>query len=92
MLDLPKEWNDLLLLLTDKTKNPAQLLKDSKQQILLKDIQILLESNSKNVVDKLLKLVQPTSGNIQSINQLKEIINLLNQIIPNAKTAPHERC
>ena len=81
LLNLPKEWRELLSILLSNSLQNAQgkmPLNNKSQIILFQQIQNLLDSNSKEVINKLLKLIQPSQSNIQNIDQLKEAVNHFN--------------
>lgn len=93
MLNLPKDLKELLTLLTSKQSTSeifTGLLQTKTIKINPEIIQQLLESNSKEVINKLIKLVQQTPGNTQSYDQLKPLLALLSQIIPHKNAAPQE--
>lgn len=93
LMNLPKEITSLLALLAfDNTDNKLvqELFKDATKLILISDIQKLLDTNSKELLNKLIKLIQPTSGNIQNIDQLKELINAMQKLMPALNTQNNE--
>jgi hypothetical protein len=85
MMNLPKEITSLLALLafnnTD-SKLLQELFADMTKLILISDIQKVLDTNSKDLLNKLLKLIQPTPGNIQNVDQLKDLISTMQGLIP----------
>ncbi|HSA06563.1 MAG TPA: hypothetical protein P5556_05245 [Candidatus Gastranaerophilales bacterium] len=93
LLNLPKDLKELVALLT--TKNPSRqtmlnLLELKNPKINPEILQQLLETNSKEVINKLIKLFQQSPGNMQNYDQLKDIMGLMNQIIPSRKSSPQE--
>jgi len=93
LLNLPKEIGELLALLTfSNSINPemAKQANELNQLILMADIQNILNANSKELLNKLLKLIQPTPGNIQNFDQLKEIINTIQKFIPGQNATNNE--
>lgn len=91
LMNLPKEITSLLALLAFEnpdSKLVQELFKDATKLILISDIQKLLDTNSKELLNKLIKLIQPTSGSIQNIDQLKELINAMQRLMP-ALNAPN---
>ncbi|MFH0702797.1 MAG: hypothetical protein V2B14_04575 [bacterium] len=88
LLNLPKEWQELLSLLIYKDITPETLIKLMESQdkkIKMQEIKDLLETNSKEAVNKLLKLIRLTPENPKNIEQIKEAINTISQIIqPNS--------
>jgi len=93
LLNLPKDIKDLLALLTfNNSDNVAvqKMLNDINKLIMFSDIQQILNTNSKEMLNKLIKLIQPTPGNIQNIDQLKEIISTIQAVIPSANMTNNE--
>jgi hypothetical protein len=93
LLNLPKEIRELLALLTTNNNEGivnADTLSNVKQLILFSEIQKILNTNSKEILNKLIKLIQPTPGNIQNIDQLKEIISIVQSMIPTANMPNNE--
>lgn len=79
MLSIPREIQELLTLLDAKG-----------QAITPETIKLLLESNSKEVISKLIKLMQLDPGNLQNHAQLKQLISLINHIVPSRDASPQE--
>lgn len=93
LLNLPKDIKQLLAMLAGKNTSQqaiAQLLKSSSIKIKPEILQQLLQTNSKEVINKLIKLVQQSPANTQGFDQLKSIIALLGQIIPGRESTPQE--
>ncbi|MDD3013079.1 MAG: hypothetical protein PHC34_05190 [Candidatus Gastranaerophilales bacterium] len=93
LLNLPKEIKELLELLTNNNGNNktlTKLINDINQLVMFSDIQKVLNTNAKDLINKLLKLIQPTPGNIQNIDQLKEIIGIIQTMIPSANMPNNE--
>lgn len=60
------------------------------QKVLLSQMQSLLESSSKDVINKLLRLTQAGNGTNQSFEQLKEVMAHLNKLIPAENTPANQ--
>lgn len=93
LLNLPKEWMELLSVLVYKEISQESLLnimKDQNLKIRIEDVKTLLDVNSKDVINKLLKLIQPAPGNIQNIDQMKELLGLISQIVPSSNSPAQE--
>ncbi len=89
MLNLPKDLKELLALLINKqisNENLTHLLQTKNIKIDPEIIKQLLETNSKEVINKLIKLIQQTQNAAQDYSQLKQVLGLINQIVP-PKTA-----
>lgn len=79
MLSLPKDIAELL-----------RLLQAGNQKITPEVLKQLLESNSKEVISRLLKLIQQTPDNRQNHEQLKQLISLISQVVPARDSTPQE--
>jgi len=79
MMQLPKELKDLLALLMKQD-----------QKITPEQIKQLLDTNSKEVINKLIRLIQQSPANQQNHEQMKQLIGLLNQIIPARESTQQE--
>ena len=93
ILNLPKEWNELLSLIIYKEISPEnllKLLKENQKGITPEEIKKLLETNSKETLNKLLKFTQPAQGNWHNFDQVKDIMALVNQIAPNQTKQPEQ--
>lgn len=94
LLDLPKEFEEFLSLITYDTiiaENLTDLMqKTANGSLLMQNIKELLSNNSKEVLNKLLKLLNLASGNEKNTEQLKEIISLLNKTVPSADAESRE--
>ncbi len=79
MLQLPRDLREILTLLLSQNKkiNPDLIKK-------------LLETNSKEVIGRLIRLIQQTPQNTQNHEQLKQLIGLLNRIVPPGESTPQE--
>ncbi len=79
LMQMPKELKDLLaLLMAQNQKLPPEQVKQ------------FLEKNSKEVITKLIRLIQQTPTNQQNHEQMKQLIGLLNQIIPARESTQQE--
>jgi len=67
-----------------------ELLKQPNLKIDTDLIRQMLEGNSKDALNKLLKLTQQTSLEKQSSDQLKDILSLLNSLTPKKNATPQE--
>jgi len=93
LLNLPGDIKELLALLNStNTDNIAdqKFLNEINKLILFSDIQKILNASSKEIFNKLIKLIQPTPGNIQNTDQLKEILNTMQSIIPSVHMSNNE--
>lgn len=79
MLKIPQDIQQLLTLL------------DSKGQPITPEIiKLLLESNSREVISKLIKLIQQDPYNSQNHEQLKQLMSLISQIVPSKDASAQE--
>lgn len=94
LLNLPKDIKELLVLLTRQSNSAellATLLKSGNIKITPEMIQKMLESNSKEVMNKLIKLLQqPGQQNTQNFDQLKQMMALLSHAVPAKDASPQE--
>ncbi len=96
LLNLPQDMKGLIAQLAGKSaKNTAsqtimQLLQSMPVKISPEVIQQLLETNSKEVINKLIKLIQQSPGNTQGFEQLKPLLDLLSQLTPSRTSSPQE--
>lgn len=79
LLQLPQDIRQLLATLLSKDGNLSP-----------ESLKNLLENNSKEVISKLIKLIQQSPNNKQNQEQLKQLISLLNQITPGRDASPQE--
>ncbi len=83
LLAMPNDLRLLLAMLafgnTDSSQL-ANLLKNLKAEILLKDIQQLLNTNSKEVINKLIQLTQNNALFFEGSNQLRDILGIIQKI------------
>ncbi len=93
LLNLPKDLKELLVFLGNKNTSSqtiTRLLQSNLIKINPEVIQQLLQANSKEVINKLIRLIQQTPGNTQGYEQLKPLLGLLSQIIPARESGPQE--
>ena len=92
LIKLPGEIEELLSFLTyNKISNETlQNLLKQNQKINTDIIKQLLEESSKESLNKLLKLFQQAPGGTQNTAQIKNILNLLSQLIPKKELSPQE--
>ena len=93
LLNLPKDLKMLLALLAYKTptsENLAKLFKAKTAAITPEMINQLLQGNSKEVINKLIRLIAQSPGNTQNHDQLKQLLGLINQIAPAGKVSPQD--
>lgn len=93
ILNLPKEWNELMSLIVYKEISPENLLKllqENQKGVTPEEIKKLLETNSRETLNKLLKFAQPAQGNWHNFDQVKDIMALVNQIAPNQTKQPEQ--
>lgn len=93
LLDIPQELSDFIkLFVTSNDESIETLLKNGltqevlNEQLNLANIQQFLDNNAKDVINKLLKIIQQDFRNPQASEQLKDILNALNQVLPQNKT------
>lgn len=79
MLQLPQELRDLL-----------ELLMAQNKKITPESLKELLQTNSKDVITRLIRLIQQSPNNQQNHEQLRQLISLLNQITPARDATPQE--
>lgn len=93
MLNLPEDIEQLLSFLVYKKVSPEtlkELLKQGGQTVDIDLIKQLLEANSKESANKLIKLFQQYPAGTQNTEQLKEILSLLNKFVPQKNSSPQE--
>jgi len=93
LLNLPKEFKEFLSLLVYgevNSENLLKLLQDKNKDILLKDIQNLLDVNSKEVITKLIKMLQGGAAGFKDTEQINKLINLVTQLVSSQNTAPQD--
>ncbi len=93
LLNLPKDIKELLGQLAQKSTSQqamAQLLRSGTVKINPEIIQQLLEANSKEVISKLIRLIQQSPNNTQGYDQIKPLLALLGQIAPARDSSPQE--
>ncbi|OGI01245.1 MAG: hypothetical protein A2Y25_01805 [Candidatus Melainabacteria bacterium GWF2_37_15] len=79
MLQFPQELKELLV-----------LLQSQHQKINPEIIKQLLETNSKEIIGKLIKLIQQAPNNEQNHEQFKQLLSLINHIVPAKDSSPQE--
>jgi hypothetical protein len=93
LLNLPKGIEELLSMLVSKNASSQDieaLLRQAGQKLNTDLIKQLLETNSKDSMDKLIKLFQQAPGGTQNADQMKEIMALLYQITPKKEASAQE--
>ena len=95
LLNLPEDIEQLLKMLMKKQEtaisdNFRRISMQNAPKINLDLIRQLLEINSKESADKLIKLFQQMPGGTQDTKQLKEILTLLNSLVPQKDTSHNE--
>jgi len=92
LLKLPGEIEELFSLLVYKniSSETLEALLKQNQKLNMDLIREILEKNSKESLNKLLKLCGQTSGGAQNTDQIKDILALLSQIIPKKEASAHE--
>lgn len=91
LMNLPEDIKELLSFLINKEvseETAKALLKNQKINTDL--IKHLLENNSKESMNKLLKLFQQSPGGTQNTEQLKEILTLLSFVTPKKNATANE--
>jgi len=78
LLNIPKDLKEFLafMLYKDVSADSLNALLNEQNSILLQDIKSLIEANSKDAINKLIKLMHSNAENVQNTEQLKEIISL----------------
>ena len=92
-LNFPQDIEELFSrLMYKKTTEETikNVLQQANQTINTELIREMLETNSKQSVDKLIKLFQQAPGGTQNTEQLKEIMSLISQITPKKDSSPQE--
>lgn len=92
LLNLPNDIEELFSFLMYKNISPETLetLLKQNQKLNADLIRQTLEENSKESLNKLLKLFQQAPGGTQNTEQIKEILTLLSQIIPKKDASAQE--
>ncbi|HBG48833.1 MAG TPA: hypothetical protein DDW90_04900 [Cyanobacteria bacterium UBA9971] len=92
LLNLPDDIEELFSFLMYKNISPETLetLLKQNQKLNTDLIRQTLEENSKESLNKLLKLFQQAPGGTQNTEQIKEILTLLSQIIPKKDASAQE--
>jgi len=93
LLNIPSEMKELLVFLLSKKKSAEsidKLIINSDVKINMGLLQRLLETNSKDAMNKLIKLFQQAPGGTENIDQMKEIIKLLSILVPKKDFSPQE--
>lgn len=88
LINLPKEWQALLMDFAATPKNMPKIsilieLLKANPNISFSDIREFLNSNSKNVINKLVKLIPNINQSVKGAEQMQEIISTMNVLIPN---------
>jgi len=71
-------------------ENFEEFFTNNNLKIPMNEIKRLLDANSKEIINKLLKLVQPSPGNSQNYQQLKDIIGLISGLTPSNNSSAQE--
>lgn len=93
LLNLPNEIEELFSFLLYKkvsSETLESLLKQTDLKLNTDLIRQILEGNSKESMNKLLKLFQQAPGGTQNTDQIKDILSLLNKIAPKQGYTAHE--
>jgi len=93
LFNIPDDIQQLLNELVNKKGAnipPEELLKQPNLKIDTDLIKQMLEGNSKEALNKLLKLTQQTAQEKQSTDQLKDILSLLNALTPKKNATSQE--
>jgi len=92
LLNLPKDIEELFSFLMYKNISAETLetLLKQNQKLNTALIKQTLEENSKESLNKLLKLFQQAPGGTQNTEQIKEILTLLSQVIPKKDASAQE--
>jgi len=92
LLNLPKDIAELFSFLMYKqiSSETLETLLKQNQKLNVDLIRQTLEENSKESLNKLLKLFQQAPGGTQNTEQIKEILALLSQVIPKKDASAQE--
>ena len=92
LLNLPKDIAELFSFLMYKqiSSETLETLLKQNQKLNTALIKQTLEENSKESLNKLLKLFQQAPGGTQNTEQIKEILTLLSQVIPKKDASAQE--
>lgn len=93
LLNIPKDLKQLLALFANKNTSSqafSRLLQSTSFKINTEIIQQLLETNSREVINRLIRLIQQAPGNTQNYDQLKPLLALLAQVTPARDSSPQE--
>lgn len=93
LMSMPKEFKFLLQQLLELSGDPkklAQFLKDGNADINLNDLQKLLQGNGKQVITKLITLMQASRGMVEQQGQFKELLGFVSETVAKAQQSPQE--
>ncbi len=92
LLNLPKEFKDLLTLMLYKESGPQNLQKllNENKKVSLEQIKEFFNENSKQVINKLISLTANTPARMYNTSQIEEIASLIKQIAPGKKSSAKE--
>lgn len=93
LLNLPNEIEELFSFLLYKkvsSETLETLLKQTDQKLNTDLIKQMLQENSKESLNKLLKLFQQAPGGTQNTDQIKDILALLSQVTPKQNASAQE--
>lgn len=93
LLNLPDDIEQLLSFLVYKKVSPEalkNLLKQGNKKLDINLLKQLLETNSKESAGKLIKLLGQTPGGTRDTEQLKQILTLLNSVVPQKNATPQD--
>lgn len=93
LLNVPDDIQELLSLIAYKKTSPddlKKLLAQENTKINTDLIKLMLEQNSAESMNKLIKLFQQAPGGTQNTEQMKDIMALLNQILPKKDASPQQ--
>ncbi len=92
LLNLPKDFKDLLAMILKKEANSQNLQKllGENQKVSLEQIKEFFNDNSKQIINKLINLTANTPAKIYNSSQIEEIVSLIKQIAPGKKSSAKE--
>ncbi len=92
LLNLPKDFKDLLTMILHREANSHNLQKllSENQKISMDQVKEFFNENNKQVLNKLINLTANTPARMYNSTQIEEIVSLIKQIAPGKKSSAKE--
>lgn len=95
LLNMPKDIEEAITFIIFKAKKPSAeslmiLLTQKKQKVNTDLIKQMIGENSKETMDKLIKLFNQAPGGSENTKQIKDILTLLSQVTPKREASANE--